>query len=206
MNSTPFDIANLGEKRRAIRYRVGNQISATIATESGGISAGVGDISTSGTMLVLPHGEGKCFRPSTVVEFILNGSIGEIALRGKILHRSSIQRGVGLGIAFDDKPAARSIAADVFADPESGGIRLSRDSRGIVIQVHGRLSFATSRDCLALIRRRAVCRIDLTCCASIDSAGLGTLCIAREESISVTGARGLVKQMLAVARIAFESA
>lgn len=190
------------EKRRAVRYRVGHTTTATLLAGGPEVAADLADISTSGAMIVLPEPGASRLRTGDGIEFALQRPLGRVVLRGQVMHCSPVRRGMGVGIAFADRAAAHSVAVDVFADPEAGGLRLQREARGIALCVLGRLSFGTSRDCLSLVRRGVVKRIDLTSCASIDSAGLGTLCIARDEGVTVAGARGLVRQMLIVARIA----
>lgn len=189
------------EKRRAVRYRVGQATTATLLGSGGDLVADLADISTSGAMLVVPEDNAVNLRAGCAIEFAMQRPLGTVVLRGLVMHCSPVRRGMGVGLAFTDRAAAREAAVDVFADPEAGGIRLQREAQGITLCVLGRLSFATSRDCLSLVRRGLIRRIDLANCTSVDSAGLGTLCIARDEGIAIGGGRGMVKQMLAVARI-----
>lgn len=192
------------EKRKAVRYRHGGASNIAFLRPDGEFVRPLVDLSTTGLMAAVQEGEGKLLRPGDAVHMELRRPAGSVSLRGIVIHCSPFRRGLGVGIAFTDGMARDhgvSSLGNAVEDPESGGLRLQRGSDGIVLHVLGRLSFATSRDCLALVHRHAVSQIDLTECRGIDSSGLGMLCLARDRKIAVVGAAGIVKQMLTVTRI-----
>lgn len=192
------------EKRKAVRYRHGGASSIAFLRPEGEFVRPLVDLSTTGLMAAVQEGEDRLLRPGDAVRMELRRPAGSIPLNGIVIHCSPFRRGLGVGVAFTGGMAQEQGVGglgNAAADPESGGLCLQRSNDGIVLHVIGRLSFATSRDCLALVHRHAVSQIDLSECRGIDSSGLGMLCLARDRKIAVVGAAGIVKQMLMVTRI-----
>lgn len=155
-------------------------------------------------MVELQEGEQPLLPLGQQIVFELRRPTGCLELRGEVVHCSHFRRGFGAGLALTSPGAGGRIdasLAEMAGHPEAGGLRLERGEQGIILRVVGKLSFFTSRDCLSLVRRHSICRIDLTECRGIDSSGLGMLCLARDQRIAIVGARGIVKQMLDLARI-----
>lgn len=192
------------EKRRTVRYRVGSGSSIAVLQSGESLTFPLLDVSTGGLMVTLEEGQQRLLPVGQQIVFELNRPAGCVEMRGEVVHCSHFRRGYGVGLAFTSPGAGGRIDAalgELVGHSEAGGLRLERGAQGIVLRVVGKLSFFTSRDCLSLIRRHAICRIDLTECRGIDSSGLGTLCLARDQRIAIVGARGIVKQMLEMARI-----
>lgn len=192
------------EKRQAIRYRVGEGTDIVIFRDGGNVVAPLVDLSCRGLMTTMPESECRRLAPGREVCGQLRRGEGITTWRGRVVHRSPARNGMGVGIVFDYGPDSSIQAAvrDIVQQPDAGGLHLTRGEEGLVLEVHGRLSFLTSRDALAYIRRDAVNCVDLAHCSSVDSAGLGMLCLARERRISIVGAQGTVSSLLAIARIA----
>lgn len=193
------------EKRRAIRYHVGEDTCIAIRRDEGELIAPLNDVSSTGLMATLPGAASLPLRPGSPVRGQLRWMGGSAQWQGRVVHRSQVSAGVGVGIAFVGPGAysgeVRAAIAEVVSLPDAGGLCLERNEQGISLQIKGRLSFTTSQDCLAYVRRNAIAKIDLSQCRSIDSAGLGMLCIAGQRGIAIVGASGNVKSLLAIARI-----
>lgn len=193
------------EKRRAVRFRVPEKTVVALQGDDGEVHGRLVDLSSGGALVAVPPEDGSRFRPGLEIAGTLRREAEVSRWRGHVVHCSPGQNGIGIGLVFDrrgsaDKEARQAIDA-ILDHPEVGGFKLRRSSQGVVLEVVGRLSFGTSRDCLGLIQREAICRIDLTQCRSLDSTGLGTLCRASQKGIALVGARGQVRDMLAIARI-----
>lgn len=191
------------EKRQSIRYHVGEGTDIVIFREGGNVVAPLVDLSCCGLMAAMPESECRRLSPGREVSGQLRRSESVTAWRGRVVHRSPARNGIGIGIAFDQAHGGDIQAAvkDIVQQPDAGGLHLRRGDEGMVLEVHGRLSFITSRDALAYIRRDAVTCVDLAQCSSVDSAGLGMLSLARERRVAIVGARGTVSSLLAIARI-----
>lgn len=191
------------EKRQAIRYRVGEGTDIVIFRDGGNVVAPLVDLSLRGLMAAMPEAEMPRLSPGQPVSGQLRRSGDVTTWRGHVVHRSPARCGIGVGIAFDAGADGDIFAAiqAVLRQPEAGGLHLRRDEGGLALEVHGRLSFLTSRDALAYIRHDSIRSLDLTHCSSVDSAGLGMLSLARERRVAVVGAQGTVKSLLAIARV-----
>lgn len=192
------------EKRQAVRYRVGEATDIVIFRDAGNLVAPLVDLSVSGLMTAMPESECRRLLPGREICGQLRRCNCATGWRGRVVHRSRVRCGIGIGIAFTegaDSPLFDAVR-DMVRQPDAGGLHLKREADGLILEVHGRLSFLTSRDSLAYIQRNSIASIDLAHCCSVDSAGLGMLCVAREQGIAIVGAQGAVKKLLAIVRIA----
>lgn len=191
------------EKRQAIRYHVGEGTDIVIFRDGGNLVVPLVDLSYRGLMIAMPESECRKLAPGREICGQLRRAGGVTAWRGYVVHRSPARCGVGIGVAFDDAATAavRAAVFDIVQQPDTGGLHLQRREEGLALEVHGRLSFLTSRDALSHIRGDAITSIDLAHCSGVDSSGLGMLCLARDRGIAISGARGPVASLLAIARI-----
>ncbi len=189
------------ERRRSVRYRTGS--AAVVVLERDGVprEVEIADISPAGVMLLLHDSIDWRVPVGKEIAFELKRPQGNFRAAGRVVHATPVRRGMGIGIEMGREDKALEACGALCAAPEAGGFRLQAGAAGATLHVVGRLSFSTSRDCLALIRRGAISAIDLSACTSIDSSGLGTLCIARDSGVFVGGSRGQIRRMLEVARI-----
>lgn len=191
------------EKRQAIRYHVGEGTDIVVFRDGGNLVVPLVDLSYRGLMIAMPESECRKLAPGREICGQIRRTSGVTPWRGYVVHRSPARCGIGIGVAFDEAVAAavRAAVFDIVQQPDAGGLCLRRRDEGLVLEVHGRLSFLASRDALSYIRRDAIACIDLTHCSSVDSSGLGMLCLARDRRIAISGARGPVESLLAIARI-----
>lgn len=191
------------EKRQAIRYRVGDGTDIVIFREGGNLVAPLVDLSCRGLMAAIPESESRRLSLGQEVSGQLRRNLGFTTWRGRVVHRSPGRSGIGIGIAFhsDDGSDVQGAVQEIVQQPDAGGLHLRRDDGLLALEVHGRLSFLTSRDALSYIRRNVVHCVDLAHCTSVDSAGLGMLSLAKERRIAIVGAHGSVRSLLEIARI-----
>lgn len=187
------------EKRKAIRFWVGETANIAFMRDDGEFVAPLVDLSSCGLMAALPEGECSQFLPGREICGQLRRVAGAVAWRGRVVHRSPGRHGNGIniGIAFSRCTTETETAVkEIVQHPDAGGLHLQGNGPDMALEVVGRLSFSTGRESLAYLRSNAITHIDLGRCRSIDSAGLGMLCIARDRGIAISGAQGEVKGLI----------
>lgn len=191
------------EKRRSLRFVPSKGITVSLHGDKGNLSAPLGDLSDSGLMVLVPECDGQSIKVGEAIGGEISFPDKPMPWHGRVIHRSPFSRGLALGIAAaGDTINAMRAAAQWLADhPGAGALQLQESQSSMTLTVIGHLSFEMGRDFLHLMRNRGVNVIDLSRCRSMDSAGLGMLCIARDRRIPIRGARDTVKTLLEVARI-----
>ena len=203
------------ERRQQTRFHPGMPLSATFLAQvepgfpamDEQISGEVEDVSCRGFRVVLPEGPSRILRPGQKLTGTLCAAGSQRAWSGRITHISSRSGRVGIGVVLEGEGAGRDAmplretVEQVVQDPRTGGIHLRRAGERMVVDIIGHLSLALSRDFLHILRGEALAAIDLAHCSSLDSAGLGMLCLASEAGVPIEGARGAVRELLSIARI-----
>lgn len=189
------------EKRRTVRYCLGNDSDIAIQRDGAELPASLVDVSTTGLMAEVSDAAFRDFQPGLEVCGRLRNAGAVVPWRGTVVHRSPVRHGLGIGIAFASGSAATDALREIVRQPEAGGIQLRGSAGGLSLDVIGRLSFPASRRGLLYSRLNVISSIDLSRCHSIDSAGIGMLCIARGRNITILGAQGEVRRLLDLAGI-----
>lgn len=191
------------EKRRSLRFVPSKGIPVSLHGDKGSLSAPLKDLSGSGLMVLLPECDGQSIKVGEDISGEIAFPDNPLPWHGRVIHRSPFSRGLALGIAAagDTANSMRAASQWLAGLPDAGALQLQESQSSMTLTVIGYLSFEMGRDFLHLIRNRGVNNIDLSRCRSMDSAGLGMLCIARDQNIPIRGARDTVKTLLEVARI-----
>jgi hypothetical protein len=201
------------ERRQQTRFHPGIPLSATFLAEAEPgfpaldeqIRGEVEDVSCQGFRVILPEGLSRILKPGQKLTGTLCGAGNQRNWSGRITHISSRSGRVGIGVVLEgggrDATPLRETVEQVVQDPRTGGIHLRLAGEWRVMDIIGHLSLALSRDFLHMLRGEPLAAIDLAHCSSLDSAGLGMLCLASEAGVPIEGARGTVLELLTIARI-----